>query len=82
MLEDFVKTIVDQLSTRLRHIHLPLLDTMALIHVLKTYNGSNLIDKLSSLDCYPLPIGHDPCLWLSTGDVQQRSSRIPVHFIS
>ena len=67
MLEEFMQKIVGQLAHRLRQIHLPLLEPTALRHVLKTYTGVTLIDKLRSLDCYPLPIGHDPCVWQSTG---------------
>ncbi len=36
------------------------------MHTLKKYTSADLIQQLNSMECHPVPIGHDPCIWFST----------------
>ncbi len=37
------------------------------MHTLKKYMSTTLLQNLYSMECYPVPIGRDPCIWFSAG---------------
>ncbi len=66
-IEEFFKKSIDNLFKRLELINLPLLESIALMHTLKKYMSTDLLQKFNSVKCHPVPTGRDPYVWFSTG---------------
>ena len=67
LIEEFFKNSTDNLLNHLQLINLPLLESIALMHTLKKYNNTNILEEFHSMKCHPVPIGRDACIWFSTG---------------
>jgi hypothetical protein len=67
LMEEFFKKSIDNLLNHLELINLPLLESIALMHTLKKYMSTDLIQQFNSMECHPVPIDRDPCIWFSTG---------------
>ncbi|CAF0769866.1 unnamed protein product [Adineta steineri] len=65
-IEEFFKKSINNLYNHLQLINSPLLENIALIHILKKYMTTDLLQKMNSKTFYPVPTGHDPCIWFST----------------
>ncbi len=67
LIEQFIKKSIDNLLNHLQLINLPLLENIALMHTLKKYMSTDVLQEFNSMEHHPVPIGHDPCVWFSTG---------------
>jgi len=67
LIEDFFKKSIDNLFNHLQLINLPLLESIALMHTLKKYMTTDLLQEFNSMKHHPVPVGRDPCIWFSTG---------------
>ncbi len=67
LIEQFIKKSIDNLLNHLQLIKLPLLENIALMHTLKKYMSTDVLQEFNSMEHHPVPIGHDPCVWFSTG---------------
>jgi hypothetical protein len=67
LMEEFFKKSIDNLLNHLELINLPLLESITLMHTLKKYMSTDLIQQFNSMECHPVPIDRDPCIWFSTG---------------
>lgn len=67
LVEQFFKKSIDNLLYHLQLINLPLLESIALMHTLKKYASTDVLQELNSMEHHPVPIGRDPCVWFSTG---------------
>ncbi len=67
LIEQFLKKSIDNLSNHLQLINLPLLENIALMHTLKKYMSTDVLQEFNSMEHHSVPIGHDPCVWFSIG---------------
>ncbi len=66
-MEEFFKKSIENLLNRLQLINLPLMESITLIHTLKKYTSTDLLQEFNSMERHPVPLGRDPCIWFSTG---------------
>ena len=67
-IDKFLKKSIDNLLKYLQLINLPLLESIAIMHTLKKYTRTDLLQQLNTMEHQPVPIGRDPCVWLSSGN--------------
>ncbi|CAF3669561.1 unnamed protein product [Rotaria sp. Silwood1] len=66
LIEEFFKKSIYYLFNRLQLINSPLLENIALMHTLKKYMSTNLLQEFTSLECHAIPLGLNPCIWFSS----------------
>jgi len=67
LIEEFFRKSINNLFNHLQLINSPLLENIALMHILKKYSSTNLLQNLYAMESYPVPMGRDPCVWFSAG---------------